>query len=91
MKRVINGKIRDTDKMTLIISDDNGLQVRDLYYADYSVYQDKDGALLLVDGCVRWHGNTGSYSEEMEQITKSELLERMEEWQTEPNEAIEKL
>ena len=91
MKRVINGKIRDTDKMTLIISDDNGLLVSDLYYADYSIYRDVDGALILVEGCVRWTGNTGGYREEMEQTTKAEALERLEEWQTEPNEAVKTL
>jgi len=91
MKRIVNGKIRDTDKMTLIISDDNGMQVSDLYYADYSVYQDIDGALILVDGCVRWHGNTGGYAEIMDSITKTELLARMEEWETDPNDAVAKL
>lgn len=74
MRKVIKGKVYDTDKASIVASADNGLPVNDFRYAGETLYRKRTGEYFL-------HGEGGAMSSYARSVDGSmgwgELIEPM--------------
>lgn len=81
MKKVINGKLYNTDGSTLIGSWDNGLGTSDFNCCEEALFKSPKGQFFLHGqghGLTRWasrHGNASGWGEDIVLLTEAEALE----------------
>lgn len=80
MKRVINGKIYNTETAIFIANDESSLSMSDYRYYDESLYKTKKGTFFLAGrghAMTKWathNGNSSGWGEGIELLSENEAL-----------------